>query len=162
MYQNSSEIRLLSHIVETEKNCDITRYTNTNTADGGADLVLEHPQGLLPHLEDIAASGKNQQSAELSNDQKVKTRIDVKTTESKLSPDTVKKSAGDIRRNPDCVGHVLMGGSALSNQAKSDFNEIQEAQREVGKIVVYIPNAGIKNLEHHYRALPDNLNDNEE
>ncbi|WIG80221.1 hypothetical protein KFZ68_08795 [Photobacterium damselae] len=154
-------LRLLSHIVETEENCDVTRHTNTNTADGGADLVLEHPQGLLLHLGNVAIGG-DQQLPDLSEAPRVKTRIDVKTTESKLSPDTVKKFAGDIRRNPDCDGHVLMGGSALSNQAQSDFQDIQDAQAEVGKTVVYIPNAGIENLEQHYTALPDNSNDDDE
>lgn len=105
-------LRLLSHIVETEENCDVTRHTNTNTADGGADLVLEHPCGLLPHLDNVA-EGRDEQSPDLSEAPRVKTRIDVKTTESKLSPDTVKKFAGDIRRNPDCDGHVLMGGGRL-------------------------------------------------
>jgi hypothetical protein len=33
-------LRLLTHIVEAVENCDITRHTNTNTADGGADLIL--------------------------------------------------------------------------------------------------------------------------
>lgn len=155
-------LRLLSLIVEAQENCDVTRHTNTNTADGGADLILEHPQGLLPHLGSIASGEDNNQPPDLSDDKKVKTRIDVKTTESKLGPDVVKKFAGDIRRNPDCDGHVLMGGAALSNQAKSDFKEIQDAQAEVGKTVVYIPNIGIENLERHYTALPNNSNDNEE
>lgn len=154
-------LRLLSHIVETEEGCDVTRHTNTNTADGGADLVLEHPQGLIPYLDNIAEGGE-QQSPDLSEAPRVKTRIDVKTTESKISPDTVKKFAGDIRRNPDCDGHVLMGGTALSTQAQSDFQVIQDAQAEVGKKVVYIPNTGIKNLEQHYTALPDSSNDGEE
>ncbi|NWO06606.1 MAG: hypothetical protein HLX50_13230 [Alteromonadaceae bacterium] len=154
-------LRLLSHIVETEENCDVTRHTNTNTADGGADLVLEHPQGLLPHLGNVA-EGESQQSPDLSKSPRVAARFDVKTTKNKLSPDTVKKFAGDIRRNPDCDGHVLMGGLALSNQAQSDFKDIQDAQAEVGKTVVYVPNAGIENLEQHYKALPDNSNDDNE
>lgn len=155
-------LRLLSHIVEAEVNCDVTRHTNTNTADGGADLILEHPQGLLPHLGSIASGEDNNRPPDLADAQKVKSRVDVKTTESKIGPDVLKKFAGDIRRNPDCDGHVLMGGAGLSNQAKSDFKEIQDAQAEVGKTVVYIPNTGIENLERHYTALPNNSNEDEE
>ncbi|MBZ7405555.1 hypothetical protein FMJ25_27150 [Klebsiella grimontii] len=155
-------LRLLSHIVEAEENCDVTRHTNTNTADGGADLILEHPQGLLPHLGAVASGEDNIQLPDLSDAQKVKARIDVKTTENKLGPDVVKKFAGDIRRNPDCDGHVLMGGSDLSNQAKSDFKEIQDAQAEVGKTVVYIPNSGVENLERHYTALPKSSSGDED
>lgn len=55
-----------------------------------------------------------------------------------------------------------MGGTALSNQAQSDFKDIQDAQAEIGKTAVYIPNAGIDNLEQHYTALPDNSNDDDE
>lgn len=47
-----------------------------------------------------------------------------------------------------------MGGTDLSAQAKSDFKDIQDAQAEVGKTVVYIPNSGIENLERHYTVLP--------
>ncbi|HBV2564901.1 TPA: hypothetical protein MDV13_000289 [Klebsiella pneumoniae] len=155
-------LRLITHIVQKEENCDVTRHTNTNTADSGADLVLEHPHGFLPHLGSIASGEDNNQLPDLSDAKKVKTRIDVKTTESKLGPDVVKKFAGDIRRNPDCDGHVLMGGIDLSDQAKSDFKEIQDTQAEVGKTVVYIPNSGIENLEQHYTALPKSSSGDED
>lgn len=68
----------------------------------------------------------------------------------------------NIRRNPDCDGHVLMGGIDLSDQAKSDFKEIQDTQAEVGKTVVYIPNSGIENLEQHYTALPKSSSGDED
>lgn len=155
-------LRLLSHIVEAEENCDVTRHTNTNTADGGADLIFEHPQSLLPQLASIASGEDKNQLLESPEVQKSKSRIDVKTTESKLGPDVVKKFAGDIRRNPDCEGHVLMGGTDLSAQAKSDFKEIQDAQAEVGKTVMYIPNSGIENLERHYTALSKGSSDDED
>ena len=150
-------LRLLSYIVEANDNCDVTRHTNTNTADGGADLILEHQKNLLPHLSEIALGNSEDQILDLQNTDRVKTRIDVKTTESKISPDTVKKFAGDIRRNPDCEGHVLMGGSMLSTKSKLDFKEIQKAQAEVGKTVVYISNNGVEFLENHYQTLVEAL-----
>ena len=151
-------LRLLTHIVEAEENCDVTRHTNTNTA-GTISFVTNLPnfsksQSLLSHLGSIASGEDNNKLPDLNDVQKVKTRIDVKTTESKLGPDVVKKFAGDIRRNPDCDGHILMGGTDLSAQASSDFKEIQDAQAEVGKTVVYISNSGIENLEQHYTTLP--------
>lgn len=154
-------LRMLSYIVEGEENCDITRHTNTNTADGGADLVLEHPDGLLLHIQAIASGDINRESPDLTGARRVKTRIDVKTTESDLSPDSVKKFSGDIRRNPDCSGHVLMGGKKLSKQAKSDFKETQEAHTEVGKHVFYFDNQGISNLEHRYIGITDDTGENE-
>ncbi|WP_422139219.1 hypothetical protein [Endozoicomonas sp. ALC020] len=152
----------LANIVKTEEDCDVTRHTNTNTADGGADLVLEHPEGLLSYLHRVAAGDENLQSPDLSRAPREKTRIDVKTTDRKLSPDTIVKFAGDIKRNPDCNGHVLMGGSGLSNKAKSDLEEIKTAYEEVGKTVLYISNKGTENLEHHYGLLPDHSDDNKE
>lgn len=154
-------LRVLSHIVEAVDNCDVTRHTNTNTADGGADLVLEHPKGLLSHLEQVAAGTPDLQTPDLQEAPRVKTRIDVKTTDNKISPDTVIKFGGDIRRNPDCAGHVLMGGKALSPQAEAEFKIIQEAHAEAGREVVYIPNSGVNNLETHYRALTTDNTDND-
>jgi len=90
-------LRVLSHIVEAVDNCDVTRHTNTNTADGGADLVLEHPKGLLSHLEQVASGTPDLQTPDLQEAPRVKTRIDVKTTDNKISPDTVIKFGGDIR-----------------------------------------------------------------
>lgn len=153
-------LRLLTHIVESEEECDITRHTNTNTADGGADLVFEHPKVLLSRIGNIANDTEEQEKTDPKDTQRVKTRIDVKTTSEKISPDTVYKFAGDVRRNPDCFGHVLMGGVDLSPLAQTKFNEIQKAQAEVGKCVTYIPNAGIERLEQHYKALPAPSNGN--
>lgn len=146
-------LRLLTHVVEAEENCDITRHTNTNTADGGADLVFEHPKRLLSRIENIASDTGGQETTDPKDMQRVKTRIDVKTTSEKISPDTVDKFAGDVRRNPDCFGHVLMGGVDLSPLARAKFNEIQQAQAEVGKCVTYVPNGGIERLEQYYKAL---------
>lgn len=147
-------LRLLTHVVESEEDCDITRHTNTNTADGGADLVFEHPRELLSRMENIANDVEKQEASQPIDTPRVKTRIDVKTINGKISPDTVDKFAGDVRRNPDCYGHVLMGGTDLSPLAKVKFNEIQKAQSEVGKYVTYISNSGIELLEKHYEALP--------
>ena len=146
--------KLLCEISTKEENCDFTRHTNTNTADGGADLVLEHPEGFTTQLLAIA-EGTSKAPVELKEEQKiVKTRIDVKATESTISPDTVEKFGGDIRKNPDCTGHMLLGGSRLSKGAQKKFEDIQAAAKEGGKTVSYISNNGLKKLEEHYQALP--------
>ena len=88
------------------------------------------------------------------NSPTVKTRIDVKATNGVISPDTVDKFVGDIRKNPDCKGHALVGGSRMSKGAKEKFETAQEAAKEDGKFVIYIPNIGLQNLENHYEALP--------
>ncbi|UJX07956.1 hypothetical protein JHT19_13330 [Vibrio parahaemolyticus] len=47
-------IRVITDIMDVEGNVDFTRHTNTNTADGGADIVLEHPEGFIDTLLEIA------------------------------------------------------------------------------------------------------------
>lgn len=104
---------VLSHTVEAVDNCDVARHTNTNTADGGADLVLEHPKGLLSHLEQVAAGTPDLQTPDFQESPRVKARIDVKTTDSKISPDTVIKFGGDIRRMPRLFGTCANGRKSV-------------------------------------------------
>jgi len=148
-------VRLVSEIVSAEDKCDFTRHTNTNTADGGADVVLEHVPDLHQKLITIASGNDLSTDISCSNTSKsVKTRIDVKTTDSKISKDTVVKFGGDIRRNPDCKGHMLLGGAGLTRGAKKEFDKIKHASDEVGKQVSYVSNEGLANLETHYTSLP--------
>ncbi|CAN2043386.1 conserved hypothetical protein [Candidatus Magnetomoraceae bacterium gMMP-13] len=46
------------------------------------------------------------------------------------------------------------GGSKLSKGAKKNFDDIKKAVKEDGKVVSYISNSGLRNLEEHYQALP--------
>lgn len=147
--------KLLCEVSIKEEKCDFTRPTNTNTADGGADLVLEHPDGFEQKLIGISSGGGTTEEETAPDSSTVKTRIDVKTTDGAISPDTVDKFIGDIRKNPDCKGHVLVGGSRMSKGAQKKFEAGKESAQEDGKFVAYIPNEGLQNLENHYTALPN-------
>jgi hypothetical protein len=94
---------------------------------------LEHPKGVPPHLDEVAGGNINHQCSDLEGEPSVKTRIDVKTTEGKISPDTVKKFAGDVRRDPDRVGHVLMGGRVLSPKANFDLKKLNKLKKKLEK-----------------------------
>lgn len=145
-------VKLVADISIIEDGCDFTRQTTTNTADRGADLVLEHPDGYLQKLKMIA-DGQEVTPALNSTEKTprtVKTRIDVKATNKKLQKETVIKFAGDIRKNPDCKGHVLMGGQALTTPAQEQFDIIQKTAAEDGTDVMYIPNQGVKVLRRHF------------
>lgn len=194
-------IRVITDIMDVEGNVDFTRHTNTNTADGGADIVLEHPEGFIDTLleiaepqktessdsnnEDkdttqnkeptssIAAEDKLQSTPSSDSDKPVadinksesqpesnktkstteKTRIDVKNTDSKLGKDTVIKFGGDVRKNPDCKNHVLLGGKALTKGAQDELTSLQEAYSKDGKKIVHVTNNGLSNIESHYKAL---------
>lgn len=146
--------KLLCEVSIKEEKCDFTRPTNTNTADGGADLVLEHPEGFEEKLMSISSGESSSETEANSDAATVKTRIDVKATDGVISPDTVDKFIGDIRKNPDCKGHALVGGERMSKRANKKFEEAQEAAQEDGKFIAYIPNSGLQNLENHYESLP--------
>jgi hypothetical protein len=45
----------------------------------------------------------------------------------------------------------------LRAKSEFDFKEIQKAQAEVGKTVVYISNNGVEYLENHYHTLGEAL-----
>lgn len=162
-------IRVIADIMDVEGNVDFTRHTNTNTADGGADIVLEHPQGFIDKFERIAdqidteptsQNGVDLESTTLTNsapselkNNTEKTRIDVKNTERKLGKDTVIKFGGDIRKNPDCKNHVLMGGSDLTKGAKDELISLQNAHSTSGKKILHVNNTGLTNIESHYKSL---------
>lgn len=146
--------KLLCEVSIKEDRCDFTRPTNTNTADGGADLVLEHPDGFEEKLIDISSGDNIAEVPSNPDTPTVKTRIDVKATDGVISPDIVDKFVGDTRKNPDCKGHVLVGGKRMSKRAKENFETAQEDAQEDGRFLAYIPNSGLKNLESHYESLP--------
>ncbi|MCL8585700.1 hypothetical protein NAB33_15275 [Proteus mirabilis] len=205
-------IRVITDIMDAEGNVDFTRHTNTNTADGGADIVLEHPEGFIDTLLEIAEPQKTESSDSNNEDKDTtqnkeptnsitaedklqstpssdsdsdsdkpvadinksesqpesnktkstteKTRIDVKNTDSKLGKDTVIKFGGDVRKNPDCKNHVLLGGKALTKGAQDELTSLQEAYSKSGKKIVHVTNNGLSNIESHYKALnsPENSN----
>lgn len=195
-------IRAITDIMDVEGNVDFTRHTNTNTADGGADIILEHPEGFIASLLQIAEPTKteslssdgavqdNSQSSDASSESAVdeekqvtptpqtnsgksedenstetsaqsnktkspteKTRIDVKNTENKLGKDTVIKFGGDVRKNPDCKNHVLLGGKALTKGAREELTSLQDAHSKSGKTIEHVTNDGLTNIEGHYKAL---------
>lgn len=146
--------KLLCEVSVKEDRCDFTRPTNTNTADGGADLVLEHPDGFEEKLIGISLGGAIAGVPLNTDTPTVKTRIDVKATDGVISPDTVDKFVGDTRKNPDCKGHALVGGKRMSKRAKENFETAQKDAKEDGRFLAYIPNSGLQNLESHYESLP--------
>lgn len=156
--------KVVCDIALRENGVDFTRPTNTNTADMGADMILESPVGFLERLENIALgktefSDKSVQTNDNSSTT-YKTRIDVKATDRKLQSDTVDKFTADIRRHPDCKGHILIGGSGLTGPAKIKFNQVQVDAESDGKKVTYISNNGLSKIKNHYEAFP--ASDNEE
>lgn len=148
--------RMLTYIGESENNIDFIRHTPTNMPDMGADLILMHPSDFLPKLEQISKGEPSSQLVESTSTNQAKSRIDVKATNNKIHIDTVKKFVSDIRKHPDCQGHILMGGKDMSEPAKKEFHQAQKVFSEEDKTLMYINNAGCKRIEKHYREAIEN------
>lgn len=149
---------LIANIGIATDGVDVTRPTTTNTADQGADLFITHPTGFLNEFAAVAGSNLPSTQGMPANKQapaSEKSRIDVKTTENKLQKDTVEKFIGDCHNHPTCNGHILMGGSDLTGPAKKEFDAAQTRFSSSGKILLYVPNNGVKKLEEHYRPQID-------
>jgi hypothetical protein len=142
--------------------------SSTSTSSGTTkEENLESPPSSLNESDKPASAhqkteSSNSNSADTteadlnSNKEKSKTeksRIDVKNTDSKIGKDGVNKFGGDIRKNPDCKNHILLGGKGLTKGAQNELKSLQEAYSESGKKIAYISNEGLSNIENHYKAL---------
>lgn len=149
-----SALILVANIGKIKDGVDVTRPTTTNTADQGADLFITHPAGFLKEFAEVAGSTlpSNQNSpAKEDKPTSEKSRVDVKTTDSKLQKDTVEKFIGDCHNHPTCAGHILMGGADLTSPARKTFEAAQDKFSTSGKVLLYVKNEGIKSLENYYQ-----------
>ena len=145
---------LVANIGKLKDGVDVTRPTTTNTADQGADLFITHPSGFLNEFAEVAgcalpSTPKSPTNKEVSPSEK--SRVDVKTTDSKLQKDTIEKFIGDCHNHPTCTGHILLGGSDLTSPARREFEAAQNRFSLSGKTLLYVKNESIKKLENHYQ-----------
>ena len=148
--------RILTYIGESENNIDFTRHTITNMPDMGADMILTHPDDFLPKLKQISEGVPSSELVESTSPNQAKSRIDVKATSNKIHVDVVKKFVSDIRKHPDCQGHILMGGKDMSGPAKKEFQHAQKVFSEENKTLMHINNDGSERIEKHYREAIEN------
>jgi hypothetical protein len=145
-------IKIVADIAIQENGFDFTRQTITNESDMGADLMIRSSPQSLERLLRVAEGlpqPTDEHNAE-SSKKTIESRVDVKTTQSKLQTDTIEKLASDVHKHPKCTGHILMGGSKLTGPAQRKFNQYKEKFELDGKVLAYIPNEGIGRLESEY------------
>ncbi len=148
-------IKIIADIAIQEEGFDFTRPTITNESDMGADLMIRSSQQSLNRILHIAA-GTVQSTNECSTERSkkaIESRVDVKTTQSKLQTDTIEKFVADVHKHPKSTGHILMGGSNLTAPAQRKFDQYQAEFKQKGKILGYISNDGISRLESGYANL---------
>ena len=159
-------IKIVADIATQEEGFDFTRQTITNESDMGADLMLRSSRRSLERLIAVSSGSEepsNEGDSNQSQTKSIETRIDVKTTESKLQTDTVDKFASDIRKHPKCSGHILMGGEGLTGPAQRKFDQYKETFAQGGKILAYISNSGIRKLENKFsKSIAAELKNNDE
>ncbi|MCX7111656.1 MAG: hypothetical protein NTX45_16330 [Proteobacteria bacterium] len=148
-------IKIVADIAIQEEGLDLTRPTITNESDMGADLMIQSSPQSLKRLLQVAAGlpqSTDEHSTEQNARKKIKTRVDVKTTQSKLQTDTVDKFASDVHKHPQCDAHILMGGSNLTGPAQRKFDQYKKEFEQTNKkqILAYISNEGISRLESEY------------
>ncbi|HHE3508035.1 TPA: hypothetical protein ACPDKD_001355 [Pasteurella multocida] len=137
----------LSRLAINNPNSDLIRPSTTNTADGGADVILEHTRNNLDEMLNIAKGTIDDfSSPQNDNTPKIRTRIDVKAYENRKIPKNIaEKFIGDIKLNPDCNAHLLMGGDGLTKGAQEVIDNAK-TQLPEEKIIEVIDNEGIKRL----------------
>lgn len=136
-----------------ENGLDYTRHTVTNQPDLGLDYSL---QGRATTLVSFCEVGVGKALPSIREtlgapERRVDARVDVKTTESKLTGVTVDKFVSDVRKHPNTDLHILVGGNALTKSAEKKFESHRDALRDAGKAIVYIPNEGAARLAKKYQ-----------
>jgi len=160
---------IAASISHKEDGVDFTRPSVTNSADMGADLFIQHPAGFLGSKLLPVADGSYlpppadaQSASDIPNAKpapalRQTTRVDVKTTDSKLGKGTVEKFVADTAKHPTCTGHLLVGGSGLTKPAERTLAQAQQSYEKDGKIFAHVNNEGIRRLAEHYRPPEPNL-----
>ena len=140
-------IELISKIGQQDNShVDITRYTTTNTPDNGYDIGLHHTE---KHFDEMlkVSSGNLSKFSDPKDDcsKKIQTRIDVKNENNKITKPVAEKFVADIKKHPDCEGHLLIGNNGLTKGAEQILSEANEKYSD--KKIDYISNDGVKKLK---------------
>lgn len=143
-------------VAKNEDNFDFTKPTTTNTPDMGADIILEHNENFIENTMIPLSQEKKPITNTKTLDKKpktVKSRIDIKNTERKISKDTVEKHISDVRKHPDCTNHLLIGGKGLTSPAKKRLDNANQDFSENGKKLYYINQNEMENIHNHYKKI---------
>ncbi|WP_311151763.1 hypothetical protein [Neisseria sicca] len=124
---------------------DFVRHTTTNTPDSGHDVGLYHTEKNFDEMIAISTGNLSEFSDPKEDDsKKMQTRIDVKNENNKITKPVAQKFIADIKKHPDCKGHLLLGDNGLTKGAEDVFREAEENYPD--KKIGYISNEGVQNL----------------
>lgn len=124
---------------------DLTRYTITNTPDGGYDIGLHHTPRHFDEMRAVASGDLAKFSNPMDDDSgKLITRIEVKNENNLITKPVAEKFVSDIKRHPDCQGHLLIGNNGLTKGAEQTLFDAVRAYPD--KKIGYISNEGVERL----------------
>jgi hypothetical protein len=83
-------VKIVADIAIQEEGLDFTRPTVTNESDMGADLMIKSSLQSLNRLLQVAAGLPQPKDEHSALNKTIESRVDVKTTRSKLQTDTVR------------------------------------------------------------------------
>jgi hypothetical protein len=155
--------KLLFDIAIKEESFDVKRPTLTNESDMGADFEINStPQELQRVFQTANIKLTDEDKMLLTSLKgKVNSRMDVKTTQSKIGKDTVDKFATDVHKHPNTTVHILTGEKGLTAPAQRELNKHKEVFIQENKVLVYISNEGISQLKSEYEAVIPELDKGE-
>lgn len=133
---------------------DFTRHSVTNQPDLGVDYNV---QGKAETLVSFCETGVGTSLPLLSEvlgdlNRVVEGRVDVKTTQNKLTGVAVDKFASDVKKHPNTAVHVLVGGNGLTKTGQRKWDAHQAALSADGKALVYLPNEAVARLANEYQS----------
>ncbi len=136
---------LISKMGQYDNRVDFVRFTRTNTPDNGHDIGLFHTENHFDEMIKIS-DGELSEFSDYRNDnsEEIQTRIDVKNENTKVTKPVAEKFVGDIKKHPDCNGHLLIGNNGLTKGAEQVLN--QAHQSYPNKKIGYISNDGVSRL----------------
>ena len=137
---------------------DFVRYTTTNTPDNGHDIGVHHTEKNFDEMMAISNGNLSEFSSPKEDESnRMKTRIDVKNENNKITKPVAEKFIADIKKHPDCKGHLLLGDNGLTKGAENVFHEAEKNYPD--KKIGYISNKGIQKLKKATLAQLQNQNE---
>ena len=136
----------VAEIALKERRLDFTRFTTTNTADGGGDLYLYAPSNLGEKFEDIRDNGASQISC---SSLMTEVRVDVKNK--KADKDDAEKFLDDMKKNPKSGEHWLV----YKDISKPANDRISEAQKGSKKPIRTFSFEDLNKIGQSYATLPE-------
>lgn len=138
----------ISSVGIRENGFEFERHSATNQPDMGVDVSIKASAESIASMCESAAGRNLPELRGALGDPKrrVKARVDVKATASRLSAIQVNKFADDVPKNPGTQVHIMAGGSGFTKLAQRAWDRLQDAHGDEGKVFIHMTNEDVARL----------------